>query len=83
MIGAKIGKTMEKGLANSQKRLAIVNLQVDYEDFVAIHSLGAMPVTALKARKKEDSVEKPEAMLTSAIFLSGCWRSNCWAYSMR
>lgn len=33
MIGAKIGETMEKGLANSQKRLAIVNLQVYYEDF--------------------------------------------------
>ena len=51
--------------------------------FVAIHSLGAMPVAALNARKKEDSVEKPAAMLTSAIFLSGCWRSSCWAYSMR
>ena len=32
MFGAKIGETGEKGLANSQKRLAIVNLQVDYED---------------------------------------------------
>ena len=33
MFGAKIGKTMGKGLAKSQKRLAIVNLQVDYEVF--------------------------------------------------
>ena len=44
MIGAKIGKTMGKGLTYLQNRLTIVNLQVDYEVFVAIHSLGAMPV---------------------------------------
>ena len=32
MIGAKIGETGEKGLAKSQNRLAIVNLQVDFGD---------------------------------------------------
>ena len=35
MIGAKIGKTMGKGLTYLQNRLTIVNLQVDYEVFGA------------------------------------------------
>ncbi len=42
------------------------------QSFLAFQSLGVMPVMALNARKKEDSVVKPDCIHTSATFISGC-----------
>ena len=41
------------------------------QSFLAFQSLGVMPVMALNARKKEDSVVKPDCIHTTATFMSG------------
>lgn len=46
-------------------------------------SFGVMPVMALKARKKDDSEENPEAVQTSESFMVLFCLSSCWAYAMR
>ena len=46
-----------------------------------LHSPGVEPVTALKVRKKDDSVEKPDSAQIADIFSSGCRISNSLAYS--
>ena len=51
--------------------------------FFVLNSLGVMPVTLLKVRKKEVSVEKPDAIHTSEIFFSGSRRMISLAWAMR
>ena len=88
---AKLGTNGEKGLANSQNRLAIVILQVECVVFrlsaeinqLAIQSFGVVPVTALKARKNDDSEENPEQTQTSESLMPALLRNNCLAYSTR
>lgn len=62
-------------------------LQVDFGIMLCImsylesvHSFGVIPVTALNARKNDDSDEKPDAVQISDSFMPGFCPSNCLAY---
>ena len=50
-----------------------------FSAFLACHSLGERPVTALKLRKKVDSLVKPDWVMTADSFMSGCLLMSCWA----
>ena len=60
----------------------VVLRQNRFYSVLVFHSLGVMPVTDLKVRKKEVSLAKPDASQISGIFLSVSFISF-WAYATR
>ena len=67
IYAAKITINHKKGLTNRHNRLTDDHMLV----VCCLNSLGVMPVKALKVRKKEPSVEKPDCIQTSDILMSG------------
>ena len=56
-----------KGLSYNETIESNDNMLVNY----CLHSVGVMPVKALNVRKKEVSLEKPDCIHTSTIFMLG------------
>ena len=67
IYAAKIAIITTKRLTNRHNRLTNDHSLVVF----CLNSLGVMPVKALKVRKKDPSVEKPDCIQTSDILMSG------------
>lgn len=86
-VGIILFPTWEQVIPNmgtlySQRGNKLFNDRNRFYSVLVFHSLGVMPVTDLKVRKKDVSLAKPDANQISGIFLSVSFISF-WAYATR